>query len=355
MRRVSSVDWGPYCTTMTVSSPPFELAPPAVRIWLWTIAVLIFCIVIVGGATRLTDSGLSITEWRPLLGAIPPMSNADWLEAFSKYQMIPEYQIQNKGMSLQDFKFIYWWEWSHRFLGRAIGLVFIFPLMWFMATRVIPRRLRPRLTILFVLGGAQGALGWFMVASGLSERVDVSQYRLAAHLTLAVFLFAAIVWTALGINTPRRWLPTTDAKIAVALLVLLFVQVAAGGFVAGLDAGFASNTWPLMEGAFIPDGLGSLQPLWRNMFENALAVQFNHRMLAYVVCALVAYMVWRSRSSTAMDVALAIAVQVALGILTVMWSVPLQVALLHQSGALIAIALTLRHLHGLMVRTGSSA
>jgi heme a synthase len=340
---------------MTETMPPIETVSPAVRIWLWLIAALIFCMVIVGGATRLTDSGLSITEWRPLLGAIPPLNEANWLEAFHKYQQIPEYQVQNKGMSLVDFKFIYWWEWAHRFLGRIIGLVFVLPLVWFMATRTIPRRLWPRLTTLFLLGGAQGALGWFMVASGLSERVDVSQYRLSAHLTFAVFLFAAIVWTALGLNARRTWPATRDSKIAMLLLILLFVQVAAGGFVAGLDAGYASDTWPKMNGAWFPDGLGALSPAWRNMFENALAVQFNHRILAYVICGVALWMWWSSRATTASAVIAAITLQVALGILTVLWSVPLSIALLHQGGALLVIALTLRHMHRLMVRTGSSA
>jgi heme a synthase len=161
----------------------------AVAVWLWAIAFLIFCMVIVGGATRLTDSGLSITEWKPLLGAIPPLNEANWLEAFEKYKLIPEYQVQNRGMSLADFKFIYWWEWAHRFLGRVIGFAFIVPLLFFIATNRIAKSLWPRLILLFVFGGLQGALGWYMVSSGLSEQVDVSQYRLAAHLTLATLLF----------------------------------------------------------------------------------------------------------------------------------------------------------------------
>ena len=173
---------------------------PWVAFWLWSIALLIGCMVIVGGATRLTDSGLSITEWQPLLGAIPPFTEAHWLEAFEKYKLIPEYQIQNKGMSLEDFKFIYWWEWAHRFLGRIIGAAFIVPLIFFIATRQIATSLWPKLLVLFVIGGLQGALGWYMVSSGLSERIDVSQYRLAAHLTLAFLLFAAVVFTALRLH-----------------------------------------------------------------------------------------------------------------------------------------------------------
>lgn len=326
-----------------------QQVPVAVAMWLWIVAYLIFCMVIVGGATRLTDSGLSITEWRPLLGAIPPLNEADWLAAFEKYKLIPEYQVQNRGMELADFKFIYWWEWSHRFLGRAIGVVFILPLLTFMALRMLPQRLWLRLLILFVLGGAQGALGWFMVASGLSERVDVSQYRLAAHLSFAFLLFAGIVWTAFGLIHRRVWPGTVEARIALVFVVLLFLQVAAGGFVAGLDAGLASNTWPKMNDAWVPAGLFAMDPWWKNAFENALAVQFNHRLLAY---GILAYGLWMARQSTRVSAWLVVAgllVQMTLGILTVLWGVPLPVALLHQGGALVLLALALWHLHGIVV------
>lgn len=318
--------------------------PLAVSLWLWAVAVMIFAMVIVGGATRLTDSGLSITEWQPLLGAIPPLNEADWVLAFDKYKLIPEYQVQNRWMSVEDFKFIYWWEWSHRFLGRAIGVVFFLPFLYFVVTKAIPRRLWPRLALIFVLGGAQGALGWFMVASGLSERTDVSQYRLAAHLTLAVALFAGVVWTALGVNARRQWLTTTDNVMALLLIPLILKQVAAGGFVAGLDAGFASNTWPLMNGQWIPDGLFASQPYWRNVFENALTVQFNHRLLAYVLLVYVLVMVVRS-PRTGWVVAVAAMAQAMLGIMTVVMAVPLHVALTHQGGALVLLALALWHLH----------
>ena len=187
----------------TLTSP--QAAAPQVRLWLYVTAFLVFCMVIVGGATRLTDSGLSITEWRPLLGAFPPLNEADWLAAFEKYQLIPEYQIQNKGMELADFKFIYWWEWAHRFLGRFIGVAFAVPLIYFTLARKIEPRLWPRLLAIFALGGAQGALGWYMVSSGLIDRIDVSQYRLAAHLTLAALIFAAIVWTAKGVGAQRHY------------------------------------------------------------------------------------------------------------------------------------------------------
>jgi heme a synthase len=299
--------------------------------------------VIVGGATRLTDSGLSITEWKPLLGVIPPLNATDWQVAFEKYKLIPEYQVQNKGMSLEDFKFIYWWEWGHRFLGRIIGFAFIVPLIFFIVTRRIGRMLWPRLLLLFVLGGLQGALGWYMVASGLSERVDVSQYRLASHLTLAILLFAAVVYTALRLqrNHQLRW---TKPSIAALLFVgLLFVQIAAGGFVAGLDAGHASYTWPKMNDAFVPDGLSSLQPIWKNWFENALSVQFNHRLLAYGLLLFVLVQALWLRNSTSILVLIAVIGQAALGIFTVLWQVPLTTALLHQGGALLVLTAALMH------------
>jgi heme a synthase len=334
--------WGmaPYDKGMNISS---EINSPSVGVWLWAIAVLIFCMVIVGGATRLTDSGLSITEWKPLLGAIPPLNEAHWLEAFEKYKLIPEYQVQNRGMTLEDFKFIYWWEWAHRFLGRIIGFAFIVPLVFFMATRRIARSLWKPLVVLFLLGGLQGALGWYMVSSGLSERVDVSQYRLAAHLTLAFALFAAVVFTALRLNKKRQ-LQWGRASYAAAVFIgLLFLQVAAGGFVAGLDAGHASYTWPKMNDAFAPDGLSTLQPIWKNWFENALSVQFNHRLLAYGLWIYVAVQALWLRNLTSILVFIAVTAQALLGILTIVWQVPVTTALLHQGGALLVLIAALIH------------
>ncbi len=324
-------------------SGTFTRNSPAVAVWLWFIAFLILCMVIVGGATRLTDSGLSITEWKPLLGAIPPLSHAHWLEAFEKYKLIPEYQIQNKGMSLEDFKFIYWWEWAHRFLGRIIGFAFIMPLMFFIVTRRVSRTLWPRLVLLFVIGGLQGALGWYMVSSGLSERVDVSQYRLAAHLSLATVLFAAVVYAALTLNAVverKRW---WGSGLALAFLALLFVQVAAGGFVAGLDAGHAAYDWPTMNGQWLPDGLANIEPLWRNWFENALAVQFNHRILAYVILALAVMQALLLRQRSSWIVLVAVLAQVLLGISTVLGQVKLHTALTHQATAMILLAFAIRH------------
>jgi len=323
-------------------------ALPAVRFWLYFTAFLIFCMVIVGGATRLTDSGLSITEWQPILGAIPPLTEADWLAALEKYRQIPEYQLINKGMSLEDFKFIYWWEWAHRFLGRIIGLVFFLPFAVFALTGRLSRGTAWRCGVLFVLGGLQGALGWYMVSSGLVDRVDVSQYRLSAHLTLATVIFAAILWVAIGLGGKRHAPRHGMEWAALALVALILLQVAAGGFVAGLDAGFGYNTWPLMEGALVPQGLFAAEPWWRNMFENAMTVQFNHRLLAYVITlAAVAYAL-ATRTQTAALLLAAVLLQVVFGIWTLLLQVPLWLGLVHQGGALIVLAAALWNLHALL-------
>lgn len=335
---------------MTDMTDKQRAALPAIRLWLFLIAALVFAMVMVGGATRLTDSGLSITEWRPLLGAIPPLTDADWLAAFAKYKLIPEYTAINRGMSLEEFKVIYWWEWSHRFLGRFIGVAFLIPFLWFWLSGRVAPRLWPRLALLFVLGGLQGALGWYMVASGLVDRVDVSQYRLAAHLTLASVIFGAILWTAYGLAQKRR-LPSSGLEWAAALIAALIVlQVALGGFVAGLDAGMGYTTWPLMDGKLIPDGLFVMEPAWRNVFENALTVQFDHRMLAYCIAAVVVIHAAVARRSAATLLALTIVVQIALGIWTLLAQVPLSLALLHQAGAMLVLALALWNLHALLTR-----
>ena len=320
-------------------------ALPYVRAWLLGMAALIFCMVIVGGATRLTDSGLSITEWKPLLGAIPPMTGAQWLDAFQKYQQIPEYHLVNKGMSLSEFEFIYWWEWSHRFLGRVIGLAFFLPFAYFAVTGALNRSTAIRCGILFVLGGLQGALGWYMVASGLVDRVDVSQYRLAAHLSLATFIYGAILWVAFGLGLKRHMPETGRQWLALLIAALVLLQIAAGGFVAGLDAGFGYNSWPLIDGAVVPQGLFAAEPWWRNMFENALTVQFNHRNLAYVIFVLVAVQAYMSRSQPSLLLLAAVLAQIALGVWTLLWVVPLWLGLAHQGGALIVFAAAIWNLH----------
>lgn len=320
-------------------------ALPYVRGWLYAMAALVFAMVIVGGATRLTDSGLSITEWQPLLGAIPPLSEQHWLEAFEKYRQIPEYHLVNKGMSLADFKFIYWWEWAHRFLGRVIGLAFFLPFAYFALTGALSLKTGLRCGALFVLGGLQGALGWYMVASGLVDRVDVSQYRLAAHLTLATVIFGAILWVAFGLGKARHAPRNGNQWMALLLAGLVLLQVAAGGFVAGLDAGFGYNSWPLIDGALIPPGLFTAEPWWRNMFENALTVQFNHRMLAYAIAAVALLHAWLARTPGSFLLLAAVFLQVALGIWTLLWAVPLWLGLAHQGGALIVLAAALWNLH----------
>lgn len=322
-----------------------------VRGWLYAVAFLVFCMVIVGGATRLTDSGLSITEWQPLLGAIPPLSEADWIAAFEKYKRIPEYTQVNAGMSLEEFKFIYWWEWAHRFLGRFIGLAFFVPFVIFAGLGWIPLRQFPPMIGLFVLGGLQGALGWYMVASGLVDRVDVSQYRLAAHLTLAAVIFAAILWVAWGLERRRNWFSAPRPQWAIYLVLLIVLQIAAGGFVAGLDAGMGYNTWPLMDGKLLPEGLFIMSPAWRNYFENAMTVQFNHRVIAYVIAIAVLAYVYIEQTRSALAFAIAVLVQMALGIFTLLAQVPLSLGLVHQGGALIVLAAALWNLHVVLSRS----
>lgn len=328
---------------------------PAVQLWLFCLCILIFVMILVGGATRLTDSGLSITEWQPIAGLVPPLSENAWREAFAKYRLIPEYELVNKGMSLDAFKFIYWWEWAHRFLGRMIGFAFLLPFLLFWLTGRISRGLRPKLIVMFVLGGLQGALGWYMVMSGLVERVDVSQYRLAAHLSAALLIFGYIFWVALGLRREVTQLAVAARGIrtsAALLVAALFLQIALGAFVAGLDAGQGYNTWPLMDGAFIPDGLGAMSPWYLNLFENALTVQFDHRMLAYIIAAwallhaglVIARGCSRSITLGACALLLAVLFQVMLGIATLLAHVPVGLGLAHQAMAIFMFAIALWHL-----------
>lgn len=336
---------------------------PAVRVWLYCLCAMIFVMILVGGATRLTDSGLSITEWRPIIGILPPIGEGAWQEAFAKYRQIPEYELVNKGMSLAEFKFIYWWEWAHRFLGRMIGFAFLLPFLWFWLTGRISERLRPKLIVMFVLGGLQGALGWYMVKSGLVERVDVSQYRLAAHLNAAVLIFGYIFWVAFRMRPPKAPMSAGAGGVRASALLLtagVFLQIALGAFVAGLDAGQGYNTWPLMEGAFIPEGLGAISPWYLNLFENALTVQFDHRMLAYVIAgwamahaALARRRFGRrfgGRSITlgAGVLLAAVLLQLALGIATLLAGAPVGLGLAHQAMAIILFALSLWHVGQLM-------
>ena len=322
----------------------------AISTWLFVMCALVALMVIVGGATRLTDSGLSITEWRPVTGAIPPLSAEDWASEFAKYQQIPEYSIVNQGMTVDEFKEIYWWEWGHRFLGRLIGFAFLFPLIFFVATRKVGGRLAIRLFGLFILGGMQGALGWYMVKSGLADRIDVSQYRLAAHLGLAVLLFALMFWLALDLRFEKREGARPRLfRAGIALAGGVYAQMLLGAFVAGLRAGRIYNTWPLMEGRFFPEAYFGDKPRILDMFEQLAAVQFNHRIGAYLLAAgaLWFYLVARKTSSegAARLVLIAVALQICLGIWTLLAVTPLPLGLAHQAGALLVLAAALNAAH----------
>ena len=328
-----------------------------VRIWLLTVAALVFLLVSVGGATRLTGSGLSITEWKPIVGIVPPLSAADWQDAFDKYRQIPQYQQVNKGMSLGAFKRIFWWEWTHRFLGRLIGAVFLLPFLFFLAAGQMPRALLGRLSGIFALGALQGFIGWYMVRSGLADRIDVSQYRLALHLGLAILIFGALVWVALSVGAREgRPAAARDARAggAAAIMLLVLVQILLGALVAGLKAGASYNTWPLMDGRLVPDGLGAMEPWYLNLFENALTVQFNHRLVAYALVLATLWHVWTLRGTrdsrvrlTTAALAAAMLTQAALGIATLLGQVPLALGLAHQAGAAAVFGLAVWHFYAL--------
>jgi heme a synthase len=320
-----------------------------VAVWLFLVAALVLAMVVVGGATRLTDSGLSITEWKPVAGALPPMSAKDWGEEFARYQQIPQYAQLNKGMSLEAFKAIYWWEWSHRLLGRLVGAAFALPFAYFMVCRQLPRRLIWRCGLLFGLGGLQGLVGWWMVASGLSERVSVAPERLMVHLGLAFFLLIALVWTGLEAwaGSARVTVPSAWTKRAFALVAVIYLQILSGALVAGNDAGLVYNDWPLMNGAVFPKDYAGLN-FWATLAHSQAAVQFNHRILAYVLLvAAIATAIGalRSRYLAPMSKALAAAIgvgvviQAGLGIATLMSHVPVGLGLLHQLMAALVLAL----------------
>jgi cytochrome c oxidase assembly protein subunit 15 len=321
-----------------------------VRGWLISIAVLIAIMVLVGGATRLTESGLSIVEWKPVTGALPPLNEQQWTQAFDAYKTIPQYRQLNDGMSLDEFKTIFWWEWSHRLLGRAIGMAYLLPFLWFLWRGALGAELRRRLWLIFGLGALQGVVGWWMVASGLSQRVEVSQYRLATHLVLALLIFAGIVWTLRRIGERASQAASARLKItAVTLLVLTFLQLYLGALVAGLRAGKIYNTWPEIDGGFIPSAsrLFLETPWWRNLFDNTLTVQFEHRMVAYTlfVAAVlhgldaVRARAGRSAVNGALWLAGVVTLQATLGILTLLHQVPLDLALAHQAVAIAVLTL----------------
>lgn len=330
-----------------------ERSDRPVRLWLFGVALMVFAMVLIGGITRLTGSGLSITEWAPLLGAVPPLGDADWAAAFDRYREIPQYKLVNAGMTLAEFKFIYWWEWSHRLLGRLIGIAYAVPLAVFVVGGYIERARLPRFLILLALGGLQGAVGWWMVSSGLDTRVDVAPLRLAVHLTLAAVVFAALLWTALtlsaGGRTPR---PSPVRRIGAGLsLVMVFVQIFLGALVAGNHAGLVYDTWPLMNGAFVPPELLAHEPWWRNFIDNRGTVQFVHRIGAYVLFALVlaqfVTIVVTARTATArvsaFALGFAVAFQILVGIATLLQHVPFSLALVHQGTAMGVLAAAVIH------------
>lgn len=333
-------------------SQTIEAADPmrAVRRWLWWIAALVAAMVMLGGATRLTGSGLSITEWNLATGVFPPFSDAAWLAEFEKYKAIPQYQAINKGMSLAEFKFIYFWEWAHRLLGRVVGFAFALPLAWFWWCGRIDRALGWNLLILLFLGGLQGVIGWWMVASGLSVRTDVSQYRLAVHLTLACIIFVALIWVATSL-LPNRRESGKGGVFASILIALSLLQVFLGAIVAKTNAGLTFNTWPLIDGKFHPSSaqLFAMSPWWRNIFESVLTVQFNHRIGAYLlwaaalVHALVLMRMNNAPSRQAWILFALITGQAALGIITLLYAVPLSLGLAHQAGAVVVLAFASYH------------
>lgn len=329
----------------------------AVRFWLGVIFGLVGLMIIIGGMTRLTDSGLSITEWAPLAGAMPPTSEAVWLEEFDKYKAIDEYQLQNKGMSLAEFKSIYWWEWGHRQLGRVIGLVWALGFVGFLVTRKMPAGWTRRLLLLGAMGGLQGAIGWWMVSSGLKEGMtDVASYRLATHLGLAFVIFGFITWFMMQLSRrdayllqDRRMGDAGLTRLASWLVVLAFVQILIGALVAGIDAGRNYPDWPLMAGGVFPPDPFGLTPLWRNFFEDDGLVQFMHRMAGYVLFAF-GVLVWSRARKSGNDrtrfafhsMLAAMILQVVLGIATVIYSAPWEIAIVHQLGAVVLWVVTLR-------------
>lgn len=325
----------------------------AIAIWLLVVAALIFSMVILGGVTRLTRSGLSMVEWKPVVGIVPPLSQQQWQESFEKYKQFPEYRKINREMEVGEYKSIFWFEYSHRVLGRTIGLAFLIPFLIFLARGKIEKTHIPKFIAMFVLGGLQGLLGWYMVKSGLVNQPHVSQYRLTAHLIAAIAIYSYILWVAWGFLLPR---PSQDSTLhrkimrySFALTALILLMIVSGGFVAGTKAGLAYNTFPTMNGYWIPEGLYAQQPWWINLFENITTIQFNHRMIAWLLMACVpAFWFYATRYITEPGTRLALhlllamlAIQVALGITTLLFAVPVALGAAHQAGALILLTVIL--------------
>ena len=325
----------------------------AVAWWLFVCCAMVFVTMVVGGVTRLTHSGLSIVEWKPLIGALPPLSEAHWLELFAKYQQTPEFQKVNHDMTLDGFKFIFWWEWAHRLSGRLIGVVFFVPYVWFLLRGYLRGALAAKVFGFFILGGLQGAMGWYMVKSGLVDDPRVSQYRLAAHLGLAFILFGLMFWTGLGMLQARNAkfavspAPTLTRRLGNWLVPLVFVMVLSGALVAGIRAGLAYNTFPLMNGHFLPPESFMVDPWWLNFFTNMATVQFDHRLIAWALMGLIPWYSWRiwqehpEARAPAAVLTLWLAVQVTLGIATLLLQVPVALGAAHQAGAMVLFGLLL--------------
>ena len=321
--------------------------------WLFFCAAVIFGMILLGGVTRLTESGLSMVDWKPLMGVIPPMSEADWQHMFDKYKQFPEYQKINMGMSLEAFKSIFMYEYLHRVLGRLIGIIFILPFLYFYFTKRIKKGLTPKLIIMLIGGGFQGLLGWYMVKSGLVDQPDVSQYRLTAHLGAAVLIFGFILWTAFGLVNETSQQPKELRIFSYSLSGLIFLMILSGGLVAGTKAGYAYSTWPLMGDSFIPSGLYSMSPLWLSAFEDITTIQFNHRIFAYCIVLLVVLFAIKALKANIQGVARTglfvliglLILQVTLGISTLIYHVPIPIAAAHQvvAVALLSASLFISH------------
>jgi heme a synthase len=330
----------------------YRFATDRLAHWLLAVAALVFTIVVVGGITRLTESGLSITEWKPLMGAIPPLSEAQWVAEFEKYKQIPEYiQINGPaGMTLADFKFIYFWEWIHRLLGRVIGLALAIPFFWYALRRALPPGYMPRIFALVMLVGLQGAIGWWMVASGLETRTDVSHFRLAAHLLTALAIFGGLIWTALDLKSGAQK-PSRLTGSSVTVLAILFIQLLLGAWVAGLNAGYVSDTWPLMGDSLLPPGIDWSQGVWFALTHDPILIHFLHRWWAWIAVAALVVLARRVRRDGARGISVAIhsafGVQILLGIATVMTGMNIVLAVLHQAVGALVVATTVWGAHRL--------
>lgn len=334
----------------TIQSPnPQGQHDRQIAYWLFFCAAVIFGMILLGGITRLTSSGLSMVDWKPIMGVIPPMTQTDWQEMFLKYQQFPEYQKINVGMSLEDFKPIFMYEYLHRVLGRLIGVIFIVPFLFFYFSRRIKTGLTPKLVIMLVGGGCQGLLGWYMVKSGLVDNPHVSQYRLTAHLGAAVLIYGFILWTAFGLVLTARAQPVELQRFSIGLSALIYLMILSGGLVAGTHAGNAYSTWPLMGDSFVPAGLYAMTPAWLSAFEDITTIQFNHRMFAYLIVALVvAFAIRAFRFGVVGRLKVGIfcligllGMQVTLGISTLIFYVPIPVAAAHQVGAVALLTASL--------------